>query len=151
MASSQLKHWSLTLQAYEYSIKHKSGKQLANADALSRLPLSQQPQAVPVSGDINLLLQHLNNTPVTATEIKTWTDRDPLLSKVRRFVMTGWPVDDNDDDEALHSYFNMKDELSVHSGWGSHVIILPKMIVKGLHESHSGISHMKGQAREYVW
>ena len=62
MASSRLKHWSLTLQAYEYSTKHKPGKQLANADALSRLPLSQQPQAVPVPGDISLVLQHLNNT-----------------------------------------------------------------------------------------
>ena len=61
--------------------KQKPGKQLANADALSRLPLSQQPQDVPVPGDINLVLQHLNNTPVTATEIKTWTDKDPLLSK----------------------------------------------------------------------
>ena len=82
MASSRLKRWSLTLQAYEYSIKHKPGKQLANANAPSRLPLSQQPQTVPVPRDINLVFQHLNTTPVTASEIKTWTDKDPLLSKV---------------------------------------------------------------------
>ena len=75
MASSRLKRWSLTLQAYEYNIRHKPGKQLANADALSRLPLSKHPQTVPVPGDINLVLQHLNTTPVTATEIKAWTDK----------------------------------------------------------------------------
>ena len=136
MALSRLKCWSLTLQAYEYSIKHKPGKQLANADALSRLPLSQQPQTVPVPGDINLVLQHWNTTPVTATEIKTWTDKDPLLSKVRQFVMTGWPVDNNE--KALCPYLNKKDELSVHSGcllWGSCVIVPPKgreMVVKEL-------------------
>ena len=113
MASSRLKHRSLTLQAYEYSIKHKPSKQLANADALSRLPLSQQPQAVPVPGNINLVLQHLNNTPVTATEIKTWTDKDPLLSKVQQFMMTGWPVDDNDNDEVLHPHSQWMSPLGV--------------------------------------
>ena len=98
----------------------------------------------------------MNNTPVTATEIKTWTDKDPLLSKVRQFMMTGWPVDDNDDDEVLHPYLKKKGELGIHSGcllWASCVIIPPKgreMIVKELHESHPGISCMKGLAREYV-
>ena len=41
---------------------------MANADALSRLPLSLQPQTVPVPGDINLVFQHLNTTPVTAKD-----------------------------------------------------------------------------------
>ena len=94
MASSRLKRWSLTLQAYEYTIQHKPGKQLANADALSRLPLPQQPQAVPVPGDINLVFQQLNMTPVTAADIKSETDKDPLLNKVLQFVRNGWPVDD---------------------------------------------------------
>jgi len=157
MASSRLKRWALTLEAYEYNIKHKPGKQLANADALSRLPLTHHPQTVPVPGDIHLVLKHLNTTPVTATEIKTWTDKDPLLSKVRRFVMMGWPDDDAKTDEALRPYRTRKDELSVHSGcllWGSRVIIPPKgreIIVKELHESHPGISRMKSLARGYVW
>ena len=53
---------------------------------------------------------------MTATEIKTWTDKDPLLSKVRQFVMSGWPVDDKTSEEALRPYLIRKDELSVHSG-----------------------------------
>ena len=158
MASSRLKHWSLILQPYEYNIKHKPGKQLANADALSRLPISQHPQTVPVPGDpINLVLQHFDTTPVTAIEIKTWTDKDPLLSKVRRFVMNGCPVDDNTSEEALRPYLTRKDKLSVHRGcllWGTRVIVPPKgreMIVKELHESHPGISRMKILARGYMW
>ena len=157
MASSRLKRWSLTLQAYEYSIQHKPGKQIANADALSRLPLPQQPHTVPVPGDINLVIQQLNMTPVTATDIKSETDKDPLLNKVRQFVMNGWPVDDPPCEKDVQPYFLKKDELSVHSGcllWGSRVIIPPKSrqrIVQELHESHPGISRIKSLARGYVW
>ena len=79
--SGQLKQWALTLEAYEYTIQHKPGKELANADALSRLPLSHYPETVPIPGDINMV--HLDTTPVTAADIKTWIDKDPLLSKVR--------------------------------------------------------------------
>ena len=157
MASSRLKRWSLTLQAYEYTIRHKPGKQLANADALSRLPLPQQLQTVPVPGDINLVFQQLNMTPVTATDIKSETDKDPLLNKVLQFVRNGWPVDDPTCEKDLQPYFKKKDELSVHSGcllWGSRVIVPPKCrerIVKELHESHPGISRIKSLARGYVW
>ena len=153
MASSRLKRWSLTLQAYEYTIRHKPGKQLANADALSRLPLPQQPQTVPVPGDINLVFQQLNMTPVTATDIKSETDKDPLLNKVLQFVRNGWPVDDPTCEKDLQPYFKKKDELSVHSGcllWGSRVIVPPKCrerIVKELHESHPGISRIKSLAK----
>ena len=157
MASSRLKRWSLTLQAYEYTIQHKPGKQLANADALSRLPLPQQPQAVPVPGDINLVFQQLNMTPMTAIDIKSETDKDPLLNKVLQFVRNGWPVDDPTCEKDLQPYSKKKDELSVHSGcllWGSRVIVPPKCrerIVKELHESHPGISRIKSLARGYVW
>ena len=71
--------------------------------------------------------------------------------------MTGWPVDDNDDDEALRPYLKNKGKLGVHSGcllWGLRVIIPPKgreMIVKECHESHPDIFRMKELARGYVW
>ena len=37
-ASSRITRWALTLSAYSYTIKHKPGRNLGNADALSRLP-----------------------------------------------------------------------------------------------------------------
>ena len=41
LASSRIQRWALTLNAYHYSIRYKSGRLIGNADALSRLP---QPQ-----------------------------------------------------------------------------------------------------------
>ena len=39
MASGRIQRWDLILGGYGYSIRYKEGKDMANADALSRLPL----------------------------------------------------------------------------------------------------------------
>ena len=39
MASARIQRWALTHAAYQYTIKHKPGTSMSNADALSRLPL----------------------------------------------------------------------------------------------------------------
>ena len=38
MVSARIQRWTLTLAAYQYNIRYKSGKFLNNVDALSRLP-----------------------------------------------------------------------------------------------------------------
>ena len=43
-ASPRIQRWAITLSSYSYTIKHKPGTQLANADALSRLPLPDKPK-----------------------------------------------------------------------------------------------------------
>ncbi len=84
LASSRIQRWALTLSAYRYSIRYKAGKNLGNADALSRLP-----QPVTCSDDlctpedVVMLINHLSTTATSAAKIKMWTDRDPVLSKVR--------------------------------------------------------------------
>lgn len=93
MAAARILRWSLTLSAYEYTILYRPGKQLSHADALSRLPLRDTPKSVPVPGDLLLVMEHLDDiSPVTAREIKSWTDKDPDLSQVRKFVLHGWPA-----------------------------------------------------------
>ena len=38
-----------------------------------------------------MLLELLDQTPVTADMVRSWTRRDPILSKVTHFLHTGWP------------------------------------------------------------
>ena len=72
MASARIQRWALTLRAYDYDIVFKLGSQNANADVLSRLPLTNNLDSGPPPHETVLLLQNLQLTPVTAAQIKSW-------------------------------------------------------------------------------
>ena len=159
MASGRIQRWALTLGAYDYSIKYRQGKANVNADALSRLPLPSAVQGVPKPAEVVHLVEHLATTPVSSTQIKSWTDTDPTLSKVRNWVQGGWPEQDADveSDEKLLPYIRRWLELSMEGGcvlWGCRVVIPVKgreRVMEMLHEAHLGIARMKSLARSYFW
>ena len=84
MASARTQRLALTLSAYNYSIEFRSGRAQGNADGLSRLPLKETPEVVPQPGGIVLRMERLSycNSPVNVASIRTWTARDPILSRV---------------------------------------------------------------------
>ncbi|KAL5481520.1 hypothetical protein EMCRGX_G021699 [Ephydatia muelleri] len=158
MASSRIQRWALTLSAYNYRIMFKSGDSQANADAFSRLPLSESTAVVPVPGDTIFMLETLRtgDSPVTAAEIKSWTDKDPILSRVRNMALTGWQAHASND-VTFRPYKQRECELSVQDGcvlWGHRVVIPPagrEAVMRTLHDAHPGITRMKGLARSFVW
>ena len=79
LASARIQRWALTLANYQYRIQHRPGSQMANADALSRLPLEDVPETVPVPGDHVFLTQHLENALVTSANINSLTTIDAFL------------------------------------------------------------------------
>ena len=154
MASSRIQRWALTLSAYDYTMCYKPGNQQSHADSLSRLPLPEAPSNVPLPEEIICMMENLQGTPVDAVQIRRWTDRDPLLARVRELVLHGW-MDNNDPD--LTPFNRRKTELSVEEGcvlWGSRVVV-PHigrgMVMEELHSGHPGITRMKGIARRIVW
>ena len=154
MASARLQRWSLLLGAYQYHIQYKAGPEHANADALSRLPLPSCLAQVPLPPETIKLMEHLNSTQVTASQIRTLTSRDPLLSKVKQFVQHGWPASSEPE---LESFAVRQDELSFQDGclfWGGRVVVPPRVreeVMLELHKAHPGIAQMKSLARQYVW
>ena len=154
MASARVQRWALTLSAYSFSISYRPGAELANADGLSRLPLPDTPEDVPIPADTVLLLECLNSSPVTASQIKSWSSQDPLISKVLSYVLQGWPTVTED---TLLPYSRRKDELSTQDGcllWGNRVVIPPpgrEKIIDILHNTHPGMTRIKALARSYVW
>ena len=153
-ASARIQRWALM---YEYTLAFKCTAQHSNADALSRLPLS-----VSVSHTVppeNIMLLHvLDQTPVTALQVKRWTRQDPVLSKVVQFTQEGWPAETTVTNSMDFKPFKVRaSELTTHDGcllWGNRVIIPPQgreQLLEELHLSHPGISRMKGLARAYLW
>ena len=154
MASARVQRWALMLSAYSYDISYKPGASHANADGLSRLPVANTIREVPLPGDVLLVFRTLEGTPVTASQIRQWTDTDPVLSHVRRNLLSGWV---KSDDPELRPYQSRASELSVQDGcvlWGSRVVIPKKgreAVIALLHEQHPGITRIKRLARGYIW
>ena len=154
MASSRIQRWALTLAMYNYTIQHKPSGSHCNADGLSRLPLLQAPSEVPLPEETVLLMEFLDDYLVTADQIREWTRRDPVLSKVVRFLLEG---DFELELDELKPYSSRRHELSLQDGcilWGSRVVMPPQAreaVLQELHVAHPGTSRMKGLARMYVW
>ena len=76
---------------------------MGTADMLSCLPVDVPNESVPVPAEWIHLVNILNLTPVTATQIAKWTTTDPILSRVVLYCRDGWP---NSVERALLYYFS---------------------------------------------
>ena len=80
-------------------------------------------QVTPLPAETVLLLEQVDNMPITAMMIKNWTHRNLLLSRV--LVLSGWPKTITPDDQ-LNPYKKTRLKLSVQNGcllWGNSVVI----------------------------
>ena len=101
-----------------YTINYRSTKEHANCDGLSRLSLQvtrkdrQDPATV-------FELHQIDTVPVDNKQLKLQTQRDPILSRLLDYVMSGkWNLSDED----CTKYRVRKDQLSVQQGcilWGN--------------------------------
>ena len=153
-ASARIQRWALILSAYKYKIAFKPSSSHCNADGLSRLPLEEAPAEVPQPAELVFLMEHLQDGPVKAHEIRRWTRQDPMSARVLQFIQSGWPTSV---DPELKPFWLKQNELSSEEGcilWGARVVVPPpgrKRVLKELHEGHPGIARMKGLARMHMW
>ena len=121
---------------------------------MRRLPLPYTPDETAVPEELVLMVEGLQDAPITASQIAQWTRRDPLMARVTRCILEGWP---KSSDEELRPYWTRRLELSTHDGcivWGGRVVIPPlareHMLVE-LHGGHQGVLRMKSLARSLMW
>ena len=155
MVSPRIQRWALTLSFDNYTIHYCPGLQIPQADALSRLPLTQTIDNTPIPQETVLFLQMLDTTPATSSLIRQWTRRDPILSKIINMVYHGHDIDGTNLD--FKPYQIRQTELSIEEGillWGSRVVIPPQgrdVLLQELHEGHPGVVRMKALARGLLW
>ena len=76
LVAARLQRWALTLSAYNYNIKYRTGFNNGNADALSRKPLVQS---------YNITAQEENNNNVLAIESMPFNvSNDELVRETRK-------------------------------------------------------------------
>ncbi|KRX27995.1 Transposon Tf2-8 polyprotein [Trichinella nelsoni] len=152
--SPRMLRWSLLLSAYNYELCFKNGKYLANADALSRLPVVTKEFGIEEPTDV-LLLEMPPEATINAQHIAEETKKDRVLSRILRWTLCGWPETKLDTEYKI--FHNKKAELSVHRNcliWGNRVVIpeaQKQEVMDMLHQAHPGIVRMKALARIYVW
>ena len=94
----------------------------------------------------------VNDIHVSAINIARETRKDAIIAQVCEYVMAGCP---NYVSDEWKLYFMKRNELSMEQGcslWGYRVVIPPKfrhVLLKELHNEHSGISQTKSFARSY--
>ncbi|XP_054875417.1 uncharacterized protein K02A2.6-like [Amphiprion ocellaris] len=153
MGSPRVQRWAVKLSAYQYNIVYKPGKHHANADALSRLPVPVKLRKEERTEQV-LMMDILDETLISAKQIKSWTSKDSVLAQVHEYILKGWPAVT---DPNLKAFHQRKMELSVRDGcilWGARVVIPTKgreRMLKLLHQTHTGMTKMKGLARSYMW
>lgn len=84
-----MQRWAMYLAGFNYVIQYHTSSANANADCFSRLPgkdekpEGREPESVSVC--------HLETLPTTHGDLRNATCKDPVLSKVLRYTVDGWP------------------------------------------------------------
>lgn len=153
-AASRLQRWAARLAAYDFDIEFVRSADNGPADALSRLPLAQEGCASENVADyLNVVEEAM---PISFKEVAKETERDPLLSRIKGYVLFGWPLSGPNSDEE-RPYFARKLDLIANQGcliYKYRIVIPPtlqKQILADIHDGHLGINKMKSLSRSYVY
>ena len=125
ISSARIERWAVILSAYAFQLEYREGSKNRNADGLSRLPRPIKLEEVPIPEENIMLLEYLDQTPVTYQEIARWTKKDKLLKQVMNYVKNGWP-DKCPITEEWRPYFNKRHEIEIVEEcllWGRRVIV----------------------------
>ena len=90
LAAARLQRWSLLLSSYTYDIKFKKSRDIANADALSRLPLPYTLDRSVQNHLFHIADIQLCNLPISSSAVARETARDKTLAKVLHLNRNGW-------------------------------------------------------------
>lgn len=79
--------WNIFLNAYNYDLLYKPGKDIAHADAFSSLPV--QLSNTSEEKEVVLMIEMLDTPIIQASDISKGTKKDKILSRVSHWALKG--------------------------------------------------------------
>lgn len=176
----RLHRWSDRLFQYTFDVVFRPGRENRVADWLSR-SFDEIETAMPATDAITVIDESLsdNGIPdadlddhliatvfgtigaavITLPAVAQATASDDQLSRVRNFIINGWPTEKRAVQDDLRTFYDIRDELSTALEGhcvvrGSRTVIPPALraaVLELAHEGHPGIVRMKRRCREAVW
>lgn len=148
----------LKLLKYDIKLKYVPGKDLIIADTLSR---AFQNETEPDDPEMEYHIHNLSNYVPMSDQNKTTFQRsienDPVLQKVKEYVINGWPEFKKIEGE-VKIFHKFKDEIFYEAGllFISHKLIVPEELkismINLIHEAHLGMKKCKRRARQiFYW
>ena len=107
MAVGRIQRLAITI-----SVNINSVPKIVMPNVFSRYPLQNTNQESSQLTNQVLLTELSRYSPVTSKQISFLSQRDPVLSKVIGYVLTGWP---NSTSEQLKSYHYRRNKLSIEN------------------------------------
>ena len=92
---ARLQRMMLQLQKYDIDLIYRPGKELILADALSRHYCKENKYHTDLDNEVKaqvcMVKYDINATPEKIAQFKEETDKDPILTQLKRVIYEGWP------------------------------------------------------------
>lgn len=157
IAASRLQRYAVMLGSFNFKIEYVKSKNNCS-DFLSRCPIEKGSCEDKIeSGYINYFEN--NGFNLSLDVIKSETEKDDMLSQVKKFLIEGWPasVKKVQNSNFNRMFWEKRLELSLINGCilYQHRVVVPESlrqeVLKMLHRSHLGVFKTKGIAKSFVW
>lgn len=149
LSATRMQHYAIYLEHFDYEVQFRRSKENLNADALSRLPTTDECKFVE---EVDMIENEIIETmPVTAAELREVIKSDEEIKVLMNCLKYGR-------EPAPKDRFGVPmTEFSIQNGClmrGIRVYIpkqLRARVLDELHTAHFGITKMKSLARAYCW
>ena len=160
-APPRLQRMLLQLQRYTFTLVYKPGKDMILADTLSRAYINDKPESTDLEEDlicaVNLIVSNLPVSDPKLTEIRSATERDTTMMRLKNTIRSGWPEKRSQLHQDLRDYWSYQDELYEADGIilkGGKIVIpstLREDMLKIIHSSHLGVVKNKQRAKDVLF
>ena len=149
----------MRLMRFNAKAEYAPGKTLVIADALSRSPLKERDSSTEavIACHVNAVTHSWPVSQSKLDRIRTATQEDSQLQRVRKLIRDGWPKRVSSTSHSVRDYYMMRDSLSECEGLitlGCRIVIpqtLRQEVLDRIHEGHQSLSKCRERAQETVW